>query len=44
VKVAPHNIGFNTIEFYASDSGKASRKLALEHGLACVIKLRAVSK
>jgi len=36
VKKAPHSIGFNIIEFHASDSGKASRKLRLERGLACV--------
>src|SRR5262245_9960865 len=27
-----HNIGFNTLEFYASDSWKASRKLTLDLG------------
>ena len=37
MKKAPHSIGFNTIEFYVSDSRKASRKLTPEHGLACVI-------
>jgi hypothetical protein len=37
MKKAPHNIGFKSLEFYASDSWKASSKLTLEHNLACVI-------
>jgi hypothetical protein len=37
VRKAPYNIGFKSLEFYASDSWKASGKLTFEHNLACVI-------
>jgi hypothetical protein len=37
VKKEPYNIGFKSLEFYASDSWKALSKLTLEYNLACVI-------
>jgi hypothetical protein len=37
MKRAPYNIGFKSLEFYASDIWKASSKLTLENNLACVI-------